>query len=114
MNGRLYDPLLRRFLNADENIQDPTNTQNYNKYGYVMNNPLMYNDPNGECFVPLFGVLVSTWVTGAVVGTMVAAGMYILKSLVNNTWSWGGFARSLLIGAVTGAATGGGNWRNVS
>ncbi|MFN1219552.1 RHS repeat-associated core domain-containing protein [Chryseobacterium kwangjuense] len=107
MNGRLYDPLLRRFLNADENIQDPYNTQNYNKYGYVMNNPLMFNDPSGECFVPLFGVLVSTWVAGAVVGTMVAAGMYILKSLVNNTWSWGGFARSLLIGAVTGAATGG-------
>ncbi|KXH82952.1 hypothetical protein AU378_10975 [Chryseobacterium kwangjuense] len=51
--------------------------------------------------------MVSTWVAGAVVGTMVAAGMYILKSLVNNTWSWGGFARSLLIGAVTGAATGG-------
>ena len=48
MNGRLYDPLLRRFLNADENIQDPTNTQNYNKYGYVLNNPLMYNDPSGE------------------------------------------------------------------
>jgi RHS repeat-associated protein len=42
MNGRLYDPLLRRFLNADENIQDPNNTQNYNKYGYVMNNPMMY------------------------------------------------------------------------
>ena len=48
MNGRLYDPLLRRFLNADENIQDPTNTQNYNKYGYVINNPLLYNDPTGE------------------------------------------------------------------
>ncbi|STD09972.1 Cell wall-associated polypeptide CWBP200 [Chryseobacterium carnipullorum] len=107
MNGRLYDPLLRRFLNADENIQDPTNTQNYNKYGYVMNNPLMFNDPNGECFVPLFGVLVASWVAGAVVGTMVAAGMYILKSLVNGTWSWGGFAKSLLLGAVTGAATGG-------
>ncbi|MGK6343254.1 RHS repeat-associated core domain-containing protein [Chryseobacterium sp. DT-3] len=107
MNGRLYDPLLRRFLNADENIQDATNTQNYNKYGYVMNNPLMFNDPNGECFVPLFGVLVASWVAGAVVGTMVAAGMFILKSLVNNTWSWGGFARSLLLGAVTGAATGG-------
>lgn len=48
MNGRLYDPLLRRFLNADENIQDPQNTQNYNKYGYVHNNPLMHNDPTGE------------------------------------------------------------------
>ncbi|NML69417.1 hypothetical protein HHL23_06365 [Chryseobacterium sp. RP-3-3] len=33
--------------------------------------------------------------------------MYILKSLVNGTWSWGGFAKSLLLGAVTGAATGG-------
>lgn len=48
MNGRLYDPMLRRFLNADENIQDPQNTQNYNKYGYVLNNPLMHNDPTGE------------------------------------------------------------------
>ncbi|MBE4950110.1 RHS repeat-associated core domain-containing protein [Chryseobacterium culicis] len=61
MNGRLYDPLLRRFLNADENIQDPTNTQNYNKYGYVMNNPLMYNDPNGEFiwWLPLAIAVVS-------------------------------------------------------
>jgi RHS repeat-associated protein len=50
MNGRLYDPILRRFLNADENIQDPENTQVYNKYGYVMNNPLMYADYNGEWF----------------------------------------------------------------
>ncbi|ATL75972.1 type IV secretion protein Rhs [Chryseobacterium piperi] len=65
MNGRLYDPLLRRFLNADENIQDPTNTQNYNKYGYVMNNPLMYNDPSGELiwFVPLIAAAVSEFFT---------------------------------------------------
>lgn len=55
MNGRLYDPLLRRFLNADEHIQDPNNTQNYNKYGYVLNNPLMYNDPSGE-FLPFLAI----------------------------------------------------------
>ncbi|KXH82958.1 hypothetical protein AU378_11005 [Chryseobacterium kwangjuense] len=29
------------------------------------------------------------------------------KSLVNNIWSWGGFARSLLLGVVTGAVSGG-------
>ena len=50
MNGRLYDPLLRRFLNADEFIQDPQNTQVYNKYAYVVNNPLLYADVSGEDF----------------------------------------------------------------
>lgn len=64
MNGRLYDPLLRRFLNADENIQAPTNTQNYNKYGYVMNNPLMYNDPSGEFIAWLIGTLVGSYLSG--------------------------------------------------
>jgi hypothetical protein len=48
MNGRLYDPLLHRFLQPDNNIQDPSNTQNYNRYGYVLNNPLKYIDPSGE------------------------------------------------------------------
>ncbi|BFO65986.1 RHS repeat domain-containing protein [Chryseobacterium sp. KCF3-3] len=69
MNGRLYDPLLRRFLNADENIQDAYNTQSYNKYGYVMNNPLMFNDPNGEYALPAamlvaFAAAIVTSITG--------------------------------------------------
>jgi len=50
MNGRLYDPKLHRFLQPDNNIQDPYNTQNYNRYGYVLNNPLKYTDPSGESF----------------------------------------------------------------
>src|SRR5690606_29770330 len=40
MNGRLYDPMLHRFLAPDNYIQDPFNTQNFNRYGYVLNNPL--------------------------------------------------------------------------
>ena len=48
MNGRLYDPKLRRFLAPDNYIQNPYNTQNYNRYGYVLNNPLLYVDPSGE------------------------------------------------------------------
>jgi RHS repeat-associated protein len=50
MNGRLYDPKLHRFLQPDNNLQDPYNTQNYNRYAYVMNNPLMYTDPSGEAY----------------------------------------------------------------
>jgi hypothetical protein len=36
-----------RFLSADPYIQSPYNTQSYNRYSYVMNNPLKYTDPSG-------------------------------------------------------------------
>lgn len=111
MNGRLYDPLLRRFLNADENIQDPYNTQNYNKYGYVLNNPLIYNDPSGEVLPFLIGVGLgyfwATVISGAIIGAAISVGMYALQATLNNNWSWGGFAKSLLMGTVTGAVSAG-------
>ncbi|CAC9424010.1 hypothetical protein [uncultured Gammaproteobacteria bacterium] len=47
MNGRVYDPQIGRFLSADPYIQAPYNTQSYNRYSYVMNNPLKYTDPSG-------------------------------------------------------------------
>jgi RHS repeat-associated protein len=47
MNGRLYDAEIGRFLQADPIIQEPLNGQNYNRYGYVQNNPLSYTDPTG-------------------------------------------------------------------
>ena len=48
MNGRVYDHHLHKFLQPDNNIQDFYNTQNYNRYGYVMNNPTKYTDESGE------------------------------------------------------------------
>ena len=51
MNARLYDPVLHRFLQPDNFVQDPFNTQNFNRYGYCLNNPLLYTDPTGEWFV---------------------------------------------------------------
>ena len=47
MNGRVYDPNLGRFLSADPHVQFTKNTQNYNRYTYVNNNPLKYTDPSG-------------------------------------------------------------------
>ena len=47
MNGRLYDPKLARFLSPDPYIQDPTNTQSYNRYTYCLNNPFAFIDPSG-------------------------------------------------------------------
>lgn len=50
MNGRMYDPLLGRFLSPDPFIQMPENSQNFNRYSYCLNNPLKYTDPSGEFF----------------------------------------------------------------
>jgi RHS repeat-associated protein len=48
MNGRIYDPTIGRFLSADPFIQSPSNLQSYNRYSYVLNNPLAYTDPSGH------------------------------------------------------------------
>jgi RHS repeat-associated protein len=48
MNGRLYDPVVGRFLSPDPYIQAPSFSQSYNRYAYALNNPLKYNDPTGE------------------------------------------------------------------
>ncbi len=47
MNGRIYDPLLGRFLSADVQVTDPMDLQCYNRYTYVRNNPLSLVDPSG-------------------------------------------------------------------
>lgn len=47
MNGRVYDPELGRFMSADPFVQSPYNTQSYNRYSYVFNNPLSFTDPSG-------------------------------------------------------------------
>ena len=47
MNGRMYDPVVARFLSPDPLIQFPENSQSYNSYSYVLNNPLRFTDPSG-------------------------------------------------------------------
>ncbi len=54
MNGRVYDAELGRFLSADPNVQALDNLQNFNRYSYVLNNPLSYTDPTGFFFAKLF------------------------------------------------------------
>jgi RHS repeat-associated protein len=47
MNGRIYDPELGRFLSPDPNVQFVAELQSYNRYAYVLNNPLRSTDPTG-------------------------------------------------------------------
>lgn len=47
MNGRVYDPVLGRFLSADPFVGDAGDSQDYNRYSYLTNNPLGGTDPSG-------------------------------------------------------------------
>ncbi|MBN1378215.1 MAG: hypothetical protein JXA04_03175 [Gammaproteobacteria bacterium] len=62
MNGRVYDPELGLFLSPDSVIQAASYSQNYNRYSYVLNNPIRYNDPSGHW----------VWFVVAAIGKMMA------------------------------------------
>jgi len=50
MNGRIQDAVTGRFLSPDPYVMDPGNTQDFNRYSYVNNNPLSFTDPSGFCY----------------------------------------------------------------
>jgi RHS repeat-associated protein len=109
MGGRIYDPVLGRFLQADTCIQAPKNSQSYNRYAYVLNNPMSYTDPTGFLFSGLKKFVKKYWKVAVAIAVTVAT--YGAAS----GWSagWGmtqGFSMTVL-GAtqtfVTGLSVGG-------
>lgn len=53
MNGRVFDPVVGRFMSADPYVQEPFNGQSLNRYSYVWNNPGSFVDPSGFLSVPV-------------------------------------------------------------
>ncbi len=47
MNGRVYDPVLGRFVSPDPFVQFPGFSQSWNRYSYVNNTPTSFTDPTG-------------------------------------------------------------------
>ena len=104
MNGRIYDPVVGRFLSADPFMQAPDYTQGLNRYSYCLNNPLSLIDPSGYSWLSrnwksIVSSIVAIGVTVITAGTgAIAFGKAILSG------SLGGFA-----GGFTGALLNGGD-----
>ena len=47
-HARFYSPRLGRFISSDMVIPNPGNSQDWNRYAYVRNSPLIYSDPTGN------------------------------------------------------------------
>lgn len=105
MNGRIYDPTLGRFLQADPYIQAPSNSQSYNRYAYVINNPLSYTDPSGYNFFKNF-VKLDGFAAGVMSGAGTIGGI-IQSSINHNLHKWVANSRGLTTaaGTVIGAFT---------
>jgi len=99
MNGRMYDPQLRRFLSPDNNIINPFDTRSFDRMAYVFHNPLMNVDLNGERFWSALGEWFqqNSQIITLVTQIVVAVGVTILTA---------GIASPVLAGAIVGASTG--------
>ncbi|MBL4709506.1 MAG: hypothetical protein JKY48_13810, partial [Flavobacteriales bacterium] len=102
MNGRLYDATLGRMLSPDNYIQDNTNTQNFNRFSYALNNPLKFTDPNGESLI-LAAIIIGA-IVGAYIGGAAANGWEF--NPVKWDWRSGDTWTGIITGAVIGAAAG--------
>ena len=98
MNGRLYDPLLGRFMNADPYVQMPDYTQNFNRYSYCLNNPLRFTDPDGEWI----------WIPLMIIGAYIGGTSANDGELNPGNWNWkdGSTWGGVLIGGAVGAMGG--------
>ncbi len=74
MNGRVFDPVLARFLSPDPYVQASENTQSFNRYTYCLNNPFKYTDPSGEFFYIIPSISFSS--SGVNVSVSAGIGFY--------------------------------------
>jgi RHS repeat-associated protein len=118
MNGRIYDPLIGRFMSADPIIQAPGMLQSYNRYAYVMNNPLNLTDPSGfswwtrfrdKWVRPIAIAVIAYYTGGAISGAFASASGGATTAFGSWAAAAGGgttFQLSALGGALAGAGGG--------
>ena len=114
MDGRMYDPVIGRFMTPDPFVQMPDYTQSLNRYSYCVNNPLSLTDPTGYSWIGDFfgaavGIAVGIETGGAgwgilIGGALGGASSALVSSVINGANLWQ-TTKGVLSGAFWGAAT---------
>lgn len=106
MGGRVYDPRIARFLSADPLVQAPELSQSFNRYSYVMNNPMNYVDPSGYSWLSdnwrtIASIAISFYMPGILTGAFETMSAVTAKVLTGMT------AGAVQTGSLKGALQGG-------
>jgi hypothetical protein len=48
--ARFYDPAIAHFVQMDSLVPEPGTLKSFDRYAYVSNNPISFNDPSGHCY----------------------------------------------------------------
>jgi hypothetical protein len=91
-------PYINRFIQPDTIIPDPSNPQAWNRYSYVGNNPVNFNDPTGHCPTCLAGLAI-----GAIAGAAIYAGTTWSSG---RAWNNNDYLASVAVGAIGGGLVG--------
>ncbi|WP_186435274.1 RHS repeat domain-containing protein [Rheinheimera sediminis] len=124
MNGRIYDATLARFMQADPFVQAPTNTQSYNRYSYVLNNPLSYTVPSGFISLGKIGKWLRDIADVPVLDAIISVALYVIPGCqgwctaiyqgLKTTAVTGSLGAGLRAGALSAAMPGGANLGNAA
>ncbi|WP_428242746.1 RHS repeat domain-containing protein [Gynuella sp.] len=127
MTERMYDATLAQFISVDPNIRADSLSQSYNRYSYVMNNPMKHTDPSGYFWNKLGHAIVGAWdaikpyagiiVTGIVMIACTICGPYVASILgamaggatqaAVDGQGVGGIVRADILGGIQAAVYGG-------
>ncbi len=110
MNGRVYDPVIGRFLSGDPFVQDALSSQNRDRFTYGLNNPLASIDPSGY----LSWSDVKDFVQDEIIDPIADAGQDVIDVVVDGVESvsedvgdlivdsFGGFVIDAAVAAIDG------------
>jgi RHS repeat-associated protein len=90
--ARFYDPQIGRWTTVDPLCEDG-GQESVTPYGYVFNDPIKHNDPDGR--FPLLSNLV-----GAVAGALVEYGGQVAANVYENGWSTSAFTDNIDVGDI--------------